>query len=89
MSKVSIKDIEEDIKSKVYTPESFHLELVEIVESKKAESMIEAIGVFCADHDLDGDDLVHLVDETLKERLRVEAEGARIIRSKKKPTLPL
>lgn len=89
MSKVNLDEIEDAIKEKVHTPESFHLELINIVDSGRASTLIEAVGVFCADNDFGGDEIAHLVDATLKAKLKAEAEDARMIRGDKKTRLPI
>lgn len=82
MSKVRFDDIMDAIKKKVYTPERFHSELLDMIDEGQADSLIEAIGIFCEENQLEGNDIVHLVDETLKGKLKLEAEKVNILKSK-------
>lgn len=89
MSKVKITDIEEAVRKKVFTPESFHLALITLVEEGKAENLIDAVGVFCGENDVDGAELAQLVDDSLKGKLKTEAEKCNLLRGEKPVRLPI
>ena len=89
MSKINIDEIEDAVRSKIHTPESFHLALIELVESRKAANLIEAIGVYCQENDLSGEEVAPLVDEPLKAKLHAEAVKTNLIRGVKRAELPL
>jgi hypothetical protein len=82
MSQVKLDDVLDIIKKKIHTPESLHAALLDIVDSGEATSILEAVNVFCDLHGIDGEELAPLIDDTLKGKMRLEAESRRMLKSK-------
>jgi hypothetical protein len=79
MAKLTFTDIEEEINRKVFSPETFHIELIKMIE-QGCTGYIESISMFCDKYSLDINDILHLIDDNLKGKIQCEAEENRMFK---------
>ena len=66
----------------------FALEIEEIVNSKKI-SYMDAVVLYCEEHDMDTGTISPLINKSLKEKIQMEAEKLNLVEKSSTVTLPV
>ena len=70
------------------TSKQFALKIEDIVKSKKIP-YIDAVCLYCENNDIDTGTVGNLVNKSLKEKIKLEAEKLNLIEKSSTATLPL